>query len=90
MALCAFSLVYVSAQQSKTFDNKLKLQLSYNSGRILSYIILWIIVSLFGLSITKIFGPIGIKILRCIAGVLLIITGLAIMGWLLDQEHCLQ
>ena len=76
----ANALTYAAPTAKTEARQRFKLQLCHNIGRISTYIVLGIVVSLFGIGFVKLFGDLGIKLLRSLSGCLLIITGLAIVG----------
>ncbi|UCJ16075.1 sulfite exporter TauE/SafE family protein [Pseudomonas sp. MM211] len=59
-------------------DQRLRLLLAYNAGRILSYAAAGLLLGLAGWALAS--GPLAV-VLRSIAGVLLIVMGLYLAGW---------
>ncbi|KIP96582.1 MULTISPECIES: sulfite exporter TauE/SafE family protein [Pseudomonas] len=59
-------------------DQRLRLLLAYNAGRILSYALAGLLLGLAGWALAS--GPLAI-VLRSVAGLLLIVMGLYLAGW---------
>jgi sulfite exporter TauE/SafE len=67
--------------QSGAVGGRLRAQLRYNFGRILSYAIAGALAGGLGLSILALLGPVGVTALRVLAGLFLVAAGLYLSGW---------
>jgi len=69
---------------------KVRAQLAYNLGRILSYAVAGAIAGGLGLSILALLGPLGITALRVLAGLFLVAAGLYLSGWWMGMARVEQ
>jgi hypothetical protein len=76
--------------QSGAVGGRLRAQLGYNFGRILSYAIAGALAGGLGLSILALLGPVGITALRVLAGLFLVAAGLYLSGWWMGMARVEQ